>query len=270
MERATPALPSPSNSLQILPARTHPRSSTPHPRELLILQYCPESIQATTRASRENEDCLIRLYAGKCRRITGYPPTFLNLRNYGLHIDQMLKLGLDVNKITEVLARTLAHCYWRAHVDANDVEFVLAPATHPISADTPNFTIAGTELVIWMLDFDCVRPMSQDIEGLQQAVKAFYQNDSYFLRPHFHGHTDDDMELWARFKGEFLDETIDIFDEQGDDSGTDRGCLIIELAEEWINEVEVEGKRRAYEDEGDFSCKYGMGKYVVEEDAGEE
>ena len=64
-------------------------------RELLIKRYCPEAIQDTTRASRENEDCLIRVYAGKRRRLGGRPPVFFNLRNYGLHIDQMHDLGLN-------------------------------------------------------------------------------------------------------------------------------------------------------------------------------
>jgi hypothetical protein len=34
-------------------------------RDMLIERYCPKAIQAATRASRENEDCLIRIYTGK-------------------------------------------------------------------------------------------------------------------------------------------------------------------------------------------------------------
>jgi hypothetical protein len=56
---------------------------------------------------------------------------FFNLRNYGLCVDQMQDLGLDiagiVKVLAEALAEALAHCYWKARVDANDVEFVRAP-----------------------------------------------------------------------------------------------------------------------------------------------
>lgn len=33
------------------------------------------------------------------------------------------------------------------------------------------------DMAVWMLDFDCVRPMSMDAAGVQQAVDAFYRND---------------------------------------------------------------------------------------------
>ncbi|KAF2828650.1 hypothetical protein CC86DRAFT_392881 [Ophiobolus disseminans] len=186
-------------------------------RELLITRYCPQALQDTARASRENEDCLIRMH----------------------------ELGLDTDRIAQVLARTLAHCYWRAHVDANDVEFVLAPATAPTRAVTCSFSISGLEsqLVIWMLDFDCVRVMSQDREGIQQAVKAFYQNDAYFPRPHFFGHTKEDVALWKLFCTHFVDQTMDILGVEGR-----------WLADEWVRQMEEEGKRRAAKDE-ECACR---------------
>ncbi|KAH3980713.1 hypothetical protein HBH96_079210 [Parastagonospora nodorum] len=207
--------------------------SVPVPiRDMLIDRYCPKAIQAATRASRENEDCLIRIYNGKRRR-QGRPPTFFNLRNYGLHIDQMHELGLDPNAIVKVLAEALAHCYWRAHVDANDIEFVFAPASSKHSS-TPTFMIAGLEqeLVIWMLDYDCVRDMGQSKEGIRRAVHAFYQNDSYFPRPHFYGHTGDDVRLWESFKGYFLEISEAILGDR-------------KLADEWVRLIEEEGRRRA-------------------------
>lgn len=80
-------------------------------RKLLIARYCPEDIQAAAKASRENEDCLIRVYAGRRRRTGGPQSCFFILRNYGLHVDQMDELGLDSVTVTQVLADTLAHCY---------------------------------------------------------------------------------------------------------------------------------------------------------------
>jgi len=204
-------------------------------RELLITQYCPEAIQATTRVSDVNEDCLIRIYTGKRRREGGQPPSFFNLRNYGLHIEQIQQLGLDARTIVKALAHTLAHCYWRAHVDLNDVEFVLAPPTELLCSSTPTFKIQGTqqELVIWMLDYDCVRDMLMTREGVQQAVKAFYQNDAYFPRPHFFGHIKEDVDLWTMFKAEFLRASSEFLNKQD-----------FALAELCVEMVEDEGRRR--------------------------
>jgi hypothetical protein len=195
-------------------------------------------MQAAAKASRENEDCLIRVYAGRRRRISGKPLRFFNLRNYGLYIDQMIDLGLDTAMIAQTLAVALAHCYWRAKVDANDVEFVLAPATKPMESSTQCFKIAGPdqehELVIWMLDYDCVREMSQDQDGIKQSVQAFYRNDPYFPRPHSYGHSESDTHLWEVFKTHFLKTSKDVLDEHG-----------VGLPEEWVRQVEEEGQRRA-------------------------
>lgn len=141
-------------------------------RELLIARYCPEPLKDATRTSKNNEDCPIRLYTGK-RRPEGRPPSwFFNLRNYGLCVDQMGELGLDPVAITKVLAEALAHCYWKAQVDANDVEFVPAPTTTSATVQDhiegrlplPVCELLDQELAIWMLDYDCVHPMNQDIE----------------------------------------------------------------------------------------------------------
>jgi hypothetical protein len=209
-------------------------------RNLLIERYCPEAIQAAAKASRENEDCLIRVYAGRRRRISGKPSRFFNLRNYGLHIDQMIDLGLDTTTIAQTLAVALAHCYWRAKVDANDVEFALAPATKPADPSIRCFNIAGSEheheheLLIWMLDYDCVREMSHDQNGVEQAVQAFYRNDPYFPRPHSYGHTESDLRLWKVFKTQFLTASKDIL-----------GGFGAGLPEKWVKQVEDEGRRRA-------------------------
>jgi hypothetical protein len=208
--------------------------AVPHEiRDLLISRYCRPNGQAAIRASQENKDCLIRVYTGK-RRLSDRLGPFFNLRNYGLHIDQMDELGLDTSAIVRVLATALAYCYWRGRVDANDVEFVLAPATPPAQVSTPTFRIGGIaqELVVWMLDYDCVREMPQSIEVIQQAVTAFYRNDSYFPRPHFSGHTEVDVRLWEAFKVDFLATSRELLND-------------LTLAEDWVKHIEDEGKRRA-------------------------
>jgi hypothetical protein len=146
----------------------------------------------------------------------------------------MAELGIAADVIAKTLATVLAHGFWRTHVDKNDVEFVLAPATRRTSptTPTPTFKIPRTEqeLVVWMLDYDCVRDMAQDSSGVKQAVLAFYRNDPYFPRPF--GHEDEDVRLWGVFKARFLDESRGIL---GDG---------VELAQEWVGGVEDEGARR--------------------------
>jgi hypothetical protein len=216
------------------PCRAYTQSRIPaapkQVRELLIERYCPEAIQGAARASRENEDCLIRVYTGKRR---GRPSQFFNLRNYGMCVDQMRDLNLDVSRLVEALAGALALCFWGARVDANDVEFVLAPAVGPTTG-APRFTIGGEEFVLWMLDFDCVRDMPQTAEGVQRAVTAFWRNDAYFPRPHFHGHGREDGELWERFKKVFLEEGRKLGQEG--------------LAKEWVRGVGDDGRMRAVRD----------------------
>jgi hypothetical protein len=76
--------------------------------------------------------------------------------------------------------------------------------------------------------------MRQDEEGVQQAVRAFWRNDVYFPRPHFHGHERGDVELWERFKEVFMEESGKL-GEKG-------------LAKEWVRGVEDEGRTRAERD----------------------
>ena len=175
-------------------------------RDTIIEEFCPDSLRAKIdliKLSEPNQDCLIRPYLGRRRRFekqTKYKS--FSLRNYPLHIDQIEKLKLDGKLYARIMAETLADLYWRAKVDANDIEFVLAPPR-----DGYNSSILGSETlgghVVWILDFDCCRQMTMDKRGVEQAVTAFYRNDPYYPRP---GRTDNmDQALWNEFKHQFLE-----------------------------------------------------------------
>lgn len=210
-------------------------------REMLIDRYCPEDLQAFVRTNRDDQDCLVRLYTGRRRLPSASQSRFqrFSLRNYPLHVDQMEELGLDTHAIARTLADALTHCYWIAGVDANDVEFVLAPQkTHSEhcenSPEVPRFRsdALGGEFVIWMLDYDCCREMSQDEAGVDQAVKAFYRNDPYYPRPYAHGHAEEDRSLWQTFRSRFLESSRHIL----------KGRTA--LATILIEKIEEEGRRR--------------------------
>ncbi|KAF7193718.1 hypothetical protein HII31_04968 [Pseudocercospora fuligena] len=185
---------SPCNTL--VTERIHP---FPRPvREKLIDHFCPKQLRDQIKNNRSDEDCLVRPYLGR-RGTTS--SKFFTLRNRSLHIDQMTKLNLPVNEYAKVMADVLAICYWHAKIDANDMEFVLAPAgSHPES-ETWNSKVLGKH-TMWILDFDCVKEISLDEAGVEQAALAFLRNDPYFPRPC--GEKKEDRKLWVVFKERFL------------------------------------------------------------------
>lgn len=176
-----------------------------HVRHWLIDKYCPSSLVDTIKADVNNSDCIIRPYLGRRRfgqRESSRIRVF-SLRNYPLHIDQMADLGLEAIDYCSAIARALAFMHWSANVDANDVEFVLAPA--PVTdVDTPQFhskLLGGHNL--WILDFDCCKRITMDDEGIQQAAEAFLRNDPYYPRPL--RDNEEDVRMWDHFKATFLE-----------------------------------------------------------------
>ena len=182
-------------------------------RESLIDLYCPESLKSSIKSSEPDHDCLIRPYLGRRRRLERQSRfKAFSLRNHPLHVDQIEHLALDGAFYARVMAETLATLYWKAHIDANDVEFVLAPPPttsqsvpiqKPLASDSVIQSESLGEHVVWILDFDCCKPMPLDEKGVDQAVVAFYRNDPYYPRPR--SSNIKDVALWTVFKERFLE-----------------------------------------------------------------
>ena len=167
-------------------------------REKIIDKYCPERLRSATKTSDPDRDCIIRLYMGRRRRPARNSRFHgFNLRNYPLHADQVEELQLDQPLYARILAETLASLYWKANVDANDVEFVLAPPREESDQSRRIKSDFLGDHVVWLLDFDCCRDMPLDESGVEQAVAAFYRNDPYYPRP--------GQEDWTHFRGRFLE-----------------------------------------------------------------
>ncbi len=169
-------------------------------RERLVTRYCPQSPQILINESEENQDCIVRCYLGRRRRRENSSRfRAFSLRNFPLHLDQMEELKLDTLAYARAMAEALAILHWVAKIDANDVEFVLAPPRE----GAPSFSSSSLgEHCIWILDFDCCRSITIDEAGVDQAAAAFWKNDPYFPRPA--RSSPEDRELWAAFKEEFL------------------------------------------------------------------
>ncbi|KAI9869330.1 MAG: hypothetical protein M1813_000119 [Trichoglossum hirsutum] len=197
-------------------------------RELLIDKYCPTPLIPEITASDANRDCLIRPYLGRRRiapRDGDRPSKFkaFSLRNFPLHIDQMEQLDIGVGIVTyaEMMAETLAIIHWYGEIDANDVEFVLAPPRCGTQSRLSN--ILGDH-TMWLLDFDCCRRMSMDGKGVDQAVVAFFRNDPFYPRP---GQT-----LWKDFRNRYLQVSSDITSGDHDERRTRLPKMFIERVEE--------------------------------------
>ena len=153
-------------------------------------------------------------YLGRRRHGNGSerPKRFeaFSLKNFPLHLDQMEQLDLDVVSYAGTMAEALAIMHRQGEIDANDVEFVLAP---PPNLDQPSFSNRWTshflsEHRMWMLDFDCCRSMSMDDSGVRQAVNAFFRNDPFYPRPVANGPRD--QALWEVFRLRYLQTSYNV------------------------------------------------------------
>jgi hypothetical protein len=111
------------------------------------------------KSNPDDDSCLIRPYLGRRRRhkqgASNSRFQRFSLRNVPLHIDQMEALGLDTKAYAETMADALALMHWVAEIDANDVEFVLAPPREDQSSEKPVFQSECLRRhSMWILDFD--------------------------------------------------------------------------------------------------------------------
>lgn len=211
---------------------------------LLFRTYHPEAIESSA-ADNENQYCLIRPYLGRRRHrpqataIRTRPARLLvfSLRNFPLHMDQIEELGLPAMDYANAMADALAFLHWSAKVDANDVEFVLAPgrARETATKSNPGTGIGSIEFeseefgshTMWMLDFDCCREMPMDETGVKQAAKSFLRNDPFYPRPG--GTNVSDVQLWHTFQSRFLEASCWILRESEESVQRLPGMLMEEI-----------------------------------------
>ncbi|KAK8097690.1 uncharacterized protein PG998_013176 [Apiospora kogelbergensis] len=195
-------------------------------RDMLCDKYCPPRFLDQIKADPRSVDCMIRPYLGR-RRDPGSSGSrrsmfqSFSLRNHIVSVDQMDELGIDFETKEEyavAMAKVLAFMHWCARIDADDIEFVLAPPPPPPSSNhthqhqNPSPTVFDSKSLgrhyLWILDFDRCKPLTMNEEGIALAKKAFYRNDLYYPRPG-RAHPED-QQLWATFKHSFLDASANI------------------------------------------------------------
>ncbi len=195
------------------------------------------------KTNADDDACLIRPYLGRRRRRRRHQQSGVSnsqfrrfsLRNVPLHVNQMEALGFDVNAYAMAMADGLALMHWSARIDANDVEYVLAPqrANDPPCSPAFQSDYLGIHSM-WILDFDCCRSLSLDEAGVEQACTAFFKNDPFYPRPGS-GEVADE-EVWAVFKQRFLRTSLAILQKEGVED--------VLLAEKLVQRIEKEGLTR--------------------------
>ncbi len=214
-------------------------------RASILDALAPKGVKAQKReflAREENQHCLVRLYLG--RREQRSATRQFRLRNFDLTVGEMEYLKLDTHRYATIIAKALAILHWEAHIDANDVEFVLASA--PMIAPRPtvqelemlnpdtihlathSLNFDHTSVGIWLLDFDQCQKFEEDEAGLELLKKGFWLNDPYYPRPV--STNEKDVALWTVFKEAYLAASGSI---------TNSG-----MPKAFITAVEAEGKRR--------------------------
>jgi len=193
-------------------------------------------------ASEPDKDCLIRPYLGRRRtrkphtssRFTGF-----SLRNFPLHLDQLESLGItpsDIQQYARTMAETLATMHWVGEIDGNDIEFVLAPPNENKGGSLGlemESTVLGDHSM-WVLDFDLCRTMAMDLEGVEQAVAAFWGNDPYYPRP------GKDPSIWMAFRQRYI-QTSDACAAICESREAEKRRM---LSRRFIDLVEQEGRNR--------------------------
>ncbi|KAI9151621.1 zinc finger protein-domain-containing protein [Paramyrothecium foliicola] len=111
-------------------------------RTALIEKFCPQNLKTSALANKTNRDCLARIYLGKRRQTNSPPSPNFTLRNFNLHLDQMLEMGMPVLDFSRAIGQALAIIHWSAKVDGYDIEFVLGsqPDTVFLHGGPPRLT----------------------------------------------------------------------------------------------------------------------------------
>ncbi|KAK7985833.1 hypothetical protein PG988_003455 [Apiospora saccharicola] len=188
-------------------------------RDILCNKYCPPSFLDQIKSDPRSVDCMIRPYLGRRRELesSGRQSKFqsFSLRNHVVSVDQMDDLGITVEmkeQYAVAMAKALAFMHLCVRIDADDVEFVLAPPSTHDETRSENKTCFESHTLghhsLWILDFDRCKPLTLDEEGISLAKKAFFRNDLYFPRPG-RAHPED-QRLWKVFKCGFLDASASI------------------------------------------------------------
>ncbi|KAK0752315.1 hypothetical protein B0T18DRAFT_404559, partial [Schizothecium vesticola] len=154
-----------------------------------------------------------------------------SLRNFKLHLNHMTDLELGTEALARAIGRALAVLHWGAKTDARDVEFVIGRSstkkkmigTEPaMNNNEPYYTGPPTNVIknffcqvteLFVLDFNQVRKITMDDEGVTMAVEAWRLNDPYYPKPF--RQTGTERNVWEAFVESYLAASQEVMSLEG-------------------------------------------------------
>ncbi|PFH63400.1 hypothetical protein XA68_12364 [Ophiocordyceps unilateralis] len=182
-------------------------------------KFCAQRNKEAALADVANKDCLVRLYLGPMRGRSG--GMFFSLRNFKQHLNLMVELIMDVETAAHKMGGAMAILHWAAGTNARDVEFVLGSSAKklckcvpvpearrntrhyvgPASCAHREFFTRTTEF--WDFDFNQVKRISFDEDGVAEAVNAAKINDPYI--PRLYGNSAVEKRTWNTFAKSYVE-----------------------------------------------------------------
>ncbi|KAF2446590.1 hypothetical protein P171DRAFT_462832 [Karstenula rhodostoma CBS 690.94] len=201
-----------------------------HISDKIVDLFCADNARLSyfVKNNADDDSCLIRPYLGRRFRHNQTQSTSqfrrFSLRNVPLHVDQMEWRPLawmlrPTERPWQKLLQSRIGVPKSTQTTLNSCWLPQGPNRQPHS--------------LWILDFDCCRPLSINETGVERACAAFYNNDPFYPRPGGEGAAD--KELWNVFRQTFLIISRVILGYKGGD---------IILADKLTESIEEEGKLR--------------------------
>ncbi|MCJ1449238.1 MAG: hypothetical protein MMC23_009758 [Stictis urceolatum] len=214
-------------------------------RTALVDYFCPRQFRdqrAQILADSKNKNFLIRVYLGRRDPDSRKKLSQVRFYNLPLLVNDVETLGMQTERLIAIMADALTNPHWKAHLDANDVEYVLesSPAmkSAPSAAEIRKMLVCESEgaspwleftkryVHMWLLDFNECKEFELDQDGLRLICDGFWRNDPYYPRPGS-DHAND-VELWNLFRDRYL-----VASEQLTNS---------DMPHEFIQKIEVDGE----------------------------
>lgn len=125
-----------------------------------------------------------------------------SLRDFELHLNQMVDLRMNSQKLAQVMGYALAVIHFGARLDARGVEFVLGRP--------PDDARPRSEVCLWVIDFDKVRSVDHSPEGVAKCVAACLESPPFYPKPRCKSLTKEQSAAWAFFAESYLETCKEI------------------------------------------------------------
>lgn len=179
-----------------------------------------------------NKHCLVRPYLGIPRK--RYAETTFSLRNFILGINDLQRFETDFVALSQTMGRAYAILHWAAHVNGDDIEFVLGSSLAAIPGRDPRFQ--HRKIGLYLIDFgQCDRvDMGRSAGEVYQSFRgAMVTGDNACFIPNPR-HT---KELFRIFKDSYSTTAKQILEESSFEKGKFDIDELMVLYQEYVEDL---------------------------------